>query len=146
MTYYATLTALSAAGVSSTATSSDAGSPNPSSQTTPIILLSPTADQDNDGTNNQDEASAGTNPLDRSSRFAISDVARSGNNVVLSFPTVVGRFYHVYSSINLVDWQLEDEVAAKNRSGTGSSLSFTDLNAAGLRKFYQAQASTTTIP
>ncbi len=145
-TYYATLTAVSGAGVSSSAGSSDTGSPNPNSQTTAVMLLSPTDDQDNDGTNNQDEAAAGTNPLDRTSRFAITDVTRSGNNISLSFPTVTGRFYHVYSSTDLVSWTLEDEPSAKNRAGTGSPISFTDLNAAGLRKFYQSQATTGIIP
>jgi len=146
-TYYATLTPISAAGVAaSSAGQSDAGSPNPASTTTPVMLLSATGDQDHDGTNNQDEDTAGTNPLDRGSRFAISDVTRSGNQVSVSFPTVVGRYYHIYSSTDLADWQPEDEANARNQLAASSSMTFTDLNAGGGRKFYQAQVTTAPLP
>ncbi|GEP43366.1 hypothetical protein [Brevifollis gellanilyticus] len=144
--YYATLRAVSATGVESGASQSDAGAPNAGSQTSPVILLSAGADQDGDGTSNEDESAAGTNPLDRSSRFAISDVTRSGNNVTVSFPTVTGRYYHVSSSVDLVNWLIEDEPTARNRAGTGSSLSFTDTNPGGGRKFYQAEVTSAPLP
>jgi len=145
-TYYATLTAISGAGVDSTAAQSDAGSPNPASQTTPIMLLSATADEDGDGTTNQDEDTAGTNPLDRTSRFVITDVSRSGNSVTVTFPTIPGRYYHVHSSTDLESWALEDEPTAKNQLATGSSLSFTDVNAGGMGKFYQAEVTAGPLP
>lgn len=145
-TYYATLIAVSAAGVDSTSSTSDTGAPNPNSSTTPVRLLSPGADEDGDGTSNQDEEAAGTNPLDASSQFVIENVQRGGNGVVVSFSTVPGRYYHVYSSTDLQSWTLENEVGAKNQWASGASLSFADLDSNGFRKFYQARVTQMPIP
>ncbi len=145
-TYYATLIAVSAAGVDSTSSTSDTGAPNPNSTTTPVRLLSPGADEDGDGTTNQDEEAAGTNPLDASSQFVIETVERSGRGVVVSFSTVPGRYYHVYSSTDLQSWTLENEVGSKNQLASGASLSFTDLDSNGFRKFYQARVTQMAIP
>lgn len=145
-TYYATLTAVSTAGVNSTSSTSDTGAPNPNSTTTPVKLLAPTTDDDADGTANEDEDIAGTNPLDASSRFVIGYVEKSGSNVSVIFSTVPGRYYHVYSSMDLQSWTLENEASAKNQLASGVSISFTDLDSAGARKFYQARVTLTTIP
>lgn len=145
-TYYATLKAVSAIGIESTASYSDVGAPNPSSTTTPIKLLAPTADEDGDGTRNEDEDVAGTNPLDSSSRFVIGSVERTGSSVLVNFSTVSGRYYHVYSSTDLQSWTLENESSSKNQLATGASLLFSDLDSAGLRKFYQARVTLTPIP
>jgi hypothetical protein len=145
-TYYATLNAVSATGIESSAASSDAGAPNPDSQTSPIMLLSAAGDQDNDGTTNQDESVAGTNPLDQSSRFAISSVSRTGGSVTVTFPTVPGRYYHVHSSPDLEAWALEDEPTAKNQLATGTNFTFTDVNAGGMGKFYQAEVTPSPLP
>ena len=145
-TYYATLKAVSAAGIESSAGQSDSGSPNPASQTPPVMLLSVTGDQDSDGTNNQDEASAGTNPLDRASRFVISDVSRSGNAVNVGFTTISGRYYHIYSSVDMVTWAIENEANAKNQQASGSGLIFTDTDSSGPGKFYQVQVTAVPIP
>lgn len=145
-TYYASLTAVSAAGVDSAAAQSDSGAPNPSSATTPVKLLSAAGDQDGDGASNEDESTAGTNPLDRTSTFAITETIRAGNTVVLRLPTVSGRYYHVYSSTDLSTWQVEDEAEARNRPGTGGLMEFTDLNPAISRKFYQARVTTAVLP
>jgi hypothetical protein len=145
-TYYATLRAVSTAGVESANGNSDNGAPNPGRTTTPVRLLAPTTDEDGDGTTNQDEDAAGTNPLDASSRFVIGNVERSGSSVSVSFSTVPGRYYHVYSSLNLQSWILENEVGAKNQLASGTSLSFTDLDSTGLRKFYQIRVTLTPIP
>ncbi|MDZ4402137.1 alpha-amylase family glycosyl hydrolase [Prosthecobacter sp.] len=145
-TYYATLSAVSSAEVSSAPSSSDSGNPNPSSQTTPVLLLSPTGDHDGDGMSNENESTAGTSPLDRTSTFAITSATQSENTVILAFPTVLGRFYHVYSSPDLVSWTLENETEAKNRPGTGGSLTFTDQNPSGTQKFYQARVTANSLP
>jgi hypothetical protein len=145
-TYYATLTAVSSAGVSSTSTSSDAGSPNPASTTTPVKLISATADEDADGQSNAQEDIAGTNPFDKTSRFIITHIAKTGNNTLLQFPTVVGRYYHIQSSTNLTTWTDEDEPTARNQQATATTQSFTDLGTTGQRKFYRAQVTTTPLP
>jgi hypothetical protein len=145
-TYYATLTAVSAAGANSSSSTSDTGSPNPNSTTTPVRLLSPGADEDGDGATNQDEEVAGTNPLDASSQFVIGNVERSGSSVMVSFSTVPGRYYHVYSSTDLQSWTLENEAGAKNQLASGASLLFTDLDSTGSRKFYQARVTQIPIP
>jgi hypothetical protein len=48
--------------------------------------------------------------------------------------------------VDLVNWLIEDEPAARNRAGTGSSLSFTDTNPGGGRKFYQAEVTSSPLP
>jgi hypothetical protein len=145
-TYYATLKAVSATGIESSAGQSDSGSPNPASQTPPVMLLSATGDQDSDGTNNQDEAAAGTNPLDRASRFVISNVSRSGNAVNVNFTTISGRYYHIYSSVDMVTWFIENEANAKNQQASGSGLIFTDTDSSGTGKFYQVQVTAVPVP
>ena len=136
VTYYATLSSVSTAGILSSSTATSAGS----------VVLSATGDQDGDGTINEEEEVAGTNPLDPASRFTISSATVSGSQVTVSFPTVVGRYYHVESSTSLTGWDIEDEPGAKNIVGTGAQVSFTDVNASGNQKFYQAKVTAAPLP
>jgi hypothetical protein len=145
-TYYATLTPVSAAGVGAASGQSDSGTPNPASATTPVMLLAANGDQDNDGVINSAEDEAGTNPLDQTSKFAITQITRSGGQVSLTFPTVPGRYYRVESSTDLVDWDAEDEPNATNQLATGTSMTFIDLNPGTGKKFYQAAVSRSPIP
>ncbi|MBL9115935.1 MAG: hypothetical protein JNJ83_13085 [Verrucomicrobiaceae bacterium] len=136
VTYYATLMSVSTAGVMSSVPSTSAGS----------ALLAGSGDQDGDGTNNEQEDVAGTNPLDPASRFTIASASMNGSQVTVAFPTVLGRYYHVESSTNLGGWMIEDEPGAKNIPGTGAVVSFTDLNASGSQKFYQAKVTVSPQP
>ena len=135
VTYHASLTPISAAGVSATT----AGSSDP------VVLLDPATDHDGDGISNANEDTAGTRPLDASSRFAITSITRAGGQVTLSFPTVAGRHYHIESSTNLTTWTPEDEPQAQNQLGTGTPQTFTDPNPGPQRKFYQASVTRTPL-
>jgi hypothetical protein len=135
-TYYATLTSVSATGITSTT----------SGQSTGVVMLPASGDYDGDGSTNASEDAAGTNPLNPASKFAIGNVSLSGGQVTLSFPTVAGKYYHVESSTSLSGWALEDEATASNIPGTGGVVTFTDTNAGGTRKFYQAKVSSAPLP
>jgi hypothetical protein len=111
-----------------------------------VMLLAANGDQDNDGVINSAEDEAGTNPLDQTSKFAITQITRSGGQVSLTFPTVPGRYYRVESSTDLVDWDAEDEPNATNQLATGTSMTFIDLNPGTGKKFYQAAVSRSPIP
>lgn len=145
-TYYATLVAVSAAGVSSSAAQSDAGAPNPVSQTTPVILLSPAGDEDGDGMSNDKERIAGTNPLARSSRFNITEIVRHPSSVEVTSSTVPGRYYHLYSSPDMTNWTLESEPGSKNRLADSTSETFTDPLPEPARRFYQVEVTAEPLP
>ncbi len=101
-TYYATLTAVSAAGIESTTSgTSDAGAPNPASTTTPVILLDPNADDDGDGMSNAAESIAGTNPLDATSTFAVIASSIDATTVSITVSSVPGRVYQMETSTTL---------------------------------------------
>lgn len=92
-TYYATLKALSGAGIEFTASSSKSGSsPPPNSTTTPVKLLAATADDDADGQSNEAEAAAGTNPLSSASTFKVNSAAAPANGeFTITWASVVGK-------------------------------------------------------
>lgn len=73
-------------------------------------------DNDGDGITNLQEFVAGTNPNDSTSRLVAAGVT-SGGNFQISFGTVIGKFYRVERSQNLVGtW---DPIAI-HVAGTGS--------------------------
>jgi hypothetical protein len=137
-TYYATLTAVSAAGINSTSSSSDTGAPNPNSTTTPVKLLAPTADDDADGQTNEAEAAAGTNPLSNASAFKVNSAAVPANGeFTITWASVVGKKYRVQRSATLVsnDWtDISPEITA-----TGSTSSYNDPSAGSMRHFYRVR-------
>jgi len=97
------------------------------------------ADPDGDGTTNQQEYLAGTNPLDPFSVFRINGAAISGNNMVVTFNSVIGITYIVEKTTNLgsgASWS----TVMDNITGTGSGISVTDAGAAALsRCFYRVR-------
>jgi hypothetical protein len=137
-TYYATLKAVSGAGIESIASSSDSGSPNPNSTTTPVKLLAPAADEDADGQTNEAEAAAGTNPLSSASTFKVNSAAVPANGqFTITWASVVGKKYRVQRSATLVsnDWtDISPEITA-----TGSTSSYNDPSAGSMRHFYRVR-------
>ncbi|MEM9235212.1 MAG: alpha-amylase family glycosyl hydrolase, partial [Verrucomicrobiota bacterium] len=122
-TYYATVTAVSVAGVDATTSgSSDSGDPNPNSGTTPIILLDPTGDEDGDGQSNEDEAASMTDPLDPSSRFAISTLAKAETTVTVSWESQIGVDYVLQfrNDLNTGSWA---DVPGSETAGSGGIVS-----------------------
>jgi len=93
------------------------------------------ADPDGDGMSNAQEFAAGTDPNNSSSVLKPTQ-ASSGNDMVISFPTVAGRIYRVERSDTLQSgsWStVQDNIA-----GTGVSLAVTDTNGAVQpKRFYR---------
>jgi hypothetical protein len=137
-TYYATLTAVNAAGVNSTASTSDTGAPNPNSTTTPVKLLAPTADDDADGQTNEAEHAAGTNPLSSASSFKVNSHTQPANGeFTITWASVVGKKYRVQRSATLVsgDWtDISPEITA-----TGPTSSYNDTSAGTTKHFYRVR-------
>jgi hypothetical protein len=139
LTYYATLVPVSAAGVSGTPGQSDAGAPNPLSQTTPVKLLAAAGDEDGDGQSNSAEQSAGTNPLDAASALKATAISRSGNDITVTIATVSGKTYQLETSTTLLpdSWQN----AGAPVQATGASTQFPHPGgAADTKRFYRARA------
>lgn len=137
-TYYATLIAVSAAGVESSSSTSDTGAPNPASTTTPVKLLAPTADDDADGQTNEAEAAAGTNPLSNASAFKVNSAAVPANGeFTITWASVIGKKYRVQRSATLVSpsWtDISPEITA-----TGTTSSYNDTAAGSLKHFYRVR-------
>jgi len=94
-------------------------------------------DPDGDGLTNLQEFHAGTDPKNSSSVIRIATIQASGADVVVSFPSVLGKLYRVEmkDDITLTTWTLlADQIA-----GTGSVIPITDPGAASLpKRFYRA--------
>lgn len=137
-TYYATLKAVSGAGIESTASSSDSGSPNPNSTTTPVKLLAPTADEDADGQSNEAEAAAGTNPLSNASAFKVNNASVPANGeFTITWASVVGKKYRVQRSDTLVSLSWTD--ISPEITATSGTSSYNDLSAGSVRHFYRVR-------
>ncbi|MGC3990865.1 MAG: hypothetical protein QM796_14540 [Chthoniobacteraceae bacterium] len=94
------------------------------------------ADPDGDGWTNFQEFNAGTDPNDRSSALKIGSLARNGNDVVISFPTVSGKTYRVDCSTTLQagSWTTVQD----NLVGTGGVMQVTDTGGATqMQRFYR---------
>jgi len=94
------------------------------------------ADPDGDGQTNLQEFTAGTDPNNRSSSLGITKTQTLGSDMVVSFPSVLGKLYRVEYSDTLQSgsWSpLQDHVI-----GTGVIIQVTDPGAASVRKrFYR---------
>ena len=94
------------------------------------------ADPDCDGLTNALEFAAGTNPNDRNSTLKISQMTKSGNDMLVSFPTVTGRTYRLERSDTLAagSWtNVQDNIA-----GTGGTVQVTDSGGATQpKRFYR---------
>jgi glycosidase len=136
-TYRARITAISVAGIASSAPGqSDAGAPNPGSTTTAVQLLSAAGDQDGDGESNADEQAAGTNPLSAASVFRVTGVLRNGGSVEVSFSSVAGLTYQLETSTTLLDGSWSDTGVPLEAVGASSMIS---APVDGGRRFYRVR-------
>lgn len=144
--YYATIKAVSTAGIVSTiAGQSDVGAPNSTSPSSSLILLNPLLDQDGDGVSNGDESIAGTSPLLSSSRLSITSLLRNNGDVALTFPTVLGRYYRVETSTSLMpdSWSFVSD----NITATTTVSTFTHVGGGSdSKRFYRVRVSTNPMP
>ncbi|MBL9131196.1 MAG: hypothetical protein JNG86_08360, partial [Verrucomicrobiaceae bacterium] len=137
-TYYATLTAVSAAGVNSTSSASDSGAPNPNSATTPVKLLAANADDDADGQTNEAEHAAGTNPLSSASSFKVNSAAMiAPGEFSLNWASVAGKKYRVQRSATLAPGSWAD--ISPEITATGATSSYNDTAAGTEKHFYRVR-------
>jgi hypothetical protein len=136
-TCYATLVAVSNAGiVSTTAGSSDPGAPNPDSPSSPVGLLEPAADEDGDGQTNAAEHLAGTNPFAAASVLRITGISITGADVAVTAATVAGRTYQLETGATLAadSWT----AAGGPVTAVGATTQFSHPGGAGdPRRFYR---------
>jgi hypothetical protein len=94
------------------------------------------ADPDGDGWTNEQEYISGTGPNDRTNLLRIDQMQASGNDMLVSFPSVLGRTYRVERSDTLLDgsWtSVQDDIP-----GTGGTVQVTDPGAiATIKRFYR---------
>ncbi len=98
----------------------------------------PNGDPDGDGLTNLQEFQAGTNPLDPLSALRIIAVARSGNNLTVTFSlAVAGKMYRLERKDALTDafWSSISGVADLTVVSTGSA-QLTDLGGASVTKHF----------
>ena len=82
-------------------------------------------DSDGDGLSNAQEYGAGTNPRDQSSTLRVSDIRRTGDDILITFPTVLGKRYRLQqcSDLSIQNWgTLEDNIP-----GTGAPVTSFDF-------------------
>ena len=101
------------------------------------------ADPDGDGATHAEEYRSGTDPNDRTSVFAITDVAENGSDLVVSFTTVAGKTYRVEwsESLDSGSWTVVETEGTPQTDipGTGGTVQTTDSNGASHpRRFYRA--------
>ena len=102
------------------------------------IAVNPNADPDGDGLTNAQEETAGTNPNDASSFVRITDITRSGADVIVTFAAVSGKSYELQRSTSMqpTSWQTVGSATAG-----GVSAQITDAGAASLTQiFYRVRA------
>jgi len=79
------------------------------------------ADDDGDGTINQQELDAGTNPFDRNSVFRVTTLATTSTTVSLTFPTLTKKVYVVQAAPTLVPAAWANVSPAVQVTGDGTS-------------------------
>lgn len=94
------------------------------------------ADPDGDGWTNEQEFISGTDPNDRASLLKIDPMQASGNDMSLSFPSLLGRTYRVERSDTLLDGSWT--TVRDNIPGTGAPIEITDPSGAvQTKRFYR---------
>ena len=101
--------------------------------------IAPLLDPDGDGAPNQDEYVALTDPRGSTSRFQ-ANLVKSGAQLTLSWLTVTGRNYQVFSR---AAWSADAWVPASSvQAGTGGTLQIqSDSGLAGPQRFYLVQVT-----
>ena len=97
-----------------------------------------TCDPDGDGLDNLQEYLAGTDPIDASNYLHVNSSILSGDNMSISFSSVLGMNYEVEYSSDLVTgtWQ----ILTNGITGTGGILPIIDPGAASLpQRFYRVK-------
>jgi hypothetical protein len=93
-------------------------------------------DADGDGMTNLQEYQAGTNPRSAASVLRINSVEKSGGDIVVTFPSVVGKTYRVEASPGVTGAWF---ILSDNLHGTNDLISVSDVEATdqGQQRFYR---------
>jgi hypothetical protein len=94
------------------------------------------SDDDGDGTSNIGEYLAGTDPLNRASRFQVSEI-RVGSGIRLDWSSVPGRSYIIEESDDLTEWRSVPGPAIR---ANGSSASATVAQNDSERRLFRIRA------
>ena len=108
-----------------------------STNSTSVVSLNPSADDDGDGQSNAAELVAGTHPQNSQDKFSITNIFRpASNSVKIEWPQVSGRKYRVQANTNLTstNWT----ALATNLSTN----SFTESSVTGTARFYRVVVET----
>jgi hypothetical protein len=95
-------------------------------------------DADGDGMTNLHEFLSGTDPHNGASALRIGSVLKSGNDFIVSFPTVLDKLYRVERTDDLAtaSWT----TVIDNIPGTGGSVAISDPGAAAQpKRFYRVK-------
>jgi len=92
------------------------------------------ADPDGDGMTNAQEFSAGTDPNNSNSMLRVDNIAVSGNDIVLSFPTVSGKIYRLERSSTLQSGSWT--TLQSNIVGNGGVMQIIDIGSATQGKYF----------
>ncbi|MBX7207907.1 MAG: thrombospondin type 3 repeat-containing protein [Verrucomicrobiaceae bacterium] len=103
-----------------------------------LTLVLGSADDDGDGQPNESELTAGTDPQDAGSRLAVSSQQITGNQLMLTWMSVVGESYHLEYSADLTTWQTVPGSSTGAATSTTSSATVTNLS--GARMFFRVAA------
>ena len=97
-------------------------------------------DADGDGMTNVQEYIAGTNPQSAASVLRVMSVEKSGGDIVIAFPSVIGKAYSVEQSIGPIGPWI---VLSSNLLGTGDLLTVVDVEAADTnrQRFYRVSVA-----
>ena len=96
----------------------------------------PGVDADGDSFNNQAEAIAGTDPTDGQSLLRIDSVVLTANGSTLTWQSVAGKRYQVFSRLNLDN---PPQAVGSPVRADGPSTSFRDESATNAFRFYRVQ-------
>jgi hypothetical protein len=101
--------------------------------------LAPGGDADGDGETNAEEAAAGTNPFEPTILIKITNLARDGDGVHVTFPTEQGKRYQLQAAAALTgapnDWVDVGSPLAPN----GGNLTATDPNPSATEDYYRVK-------
>jgi hypothetical protein len=115
----------------------DQNAAGPTSQSSSVRFIDPSADEDGDGQTNTAENSAGTNPFDTGSAFKVLEVAKpTAGTFTVTWTSVAGKKYQVEASASPTSGYTD---IGPQHTGTGSPMTYTENPAGGAPRFYRVR-------